>query len=286
MAEFAARFAQSGFDVCSFAPCYGLAEGTLIVTGHAAKQQPSTLQVDRQILQDENHAIINQQMGSPLAPESAVWRSLVSVGPVIGGQRLLITDPASGLPRADRCVGEICVSGGSIAGGYWQQPDISQLIFHTVRDQGGAFYLRTGDLGFMHEGELYVTGRLKDMIIIAGRNFYSEDIEQSVVTSQPKVVANGCAAFVAEHASQENLVIIAEVERTERHGNLQEMMMGIQKEVWMKHEINPQTIVLVSPGQVPRTSSGKVRRKACRQAWEKGELKVLEHWGRQVHPVC
>ncbi|WP_157832246.1 fatty acyl-AMP ligase [Pseudomonas sp. 09C 129] len=281
MAEFSSRFAASGFDPFAFAPCYGLAESTLIVTGYAGDKQPSSLLVDRQILQDEKHAIINQQFETPQAQDSPVWRSLVSVGPVIGQQKLLIVDPETASPCAERCVGEICVSGPSVARGYWQQAQASNHAFQSVSDQAGEVYLRSGDLGFLHEGELYVTGRLKDMIIIAGRNFYSEDIEQSVVTSQPKVVANGCAAFVSEHDVQESLVIVAEVERTQRHGNLQDMMMDIQKEVWMKHEINPQAVVLVSPGQVPRTSSGKVRRKACRQAWESGELKVLDHWARE-----
>jgi acyl-CoA synthetase (AMP-forming)/AMP-acid ligase II len=285
LAEFAARFAPSGFNAASLSPCYGLAEGTLIVAGHEVQRPTVALKVDRQLLQNEHRAVINPQPFSALAPECPAWRTLVSVGPVIGGQHLLIIDPASGAPLDDRRVGEICVSGGSVVGGYWQQPDISRQIFHTIRDQEGLSYVRTGDLGFMHEGHLYVTGRLKDMIIISGRNFYSEDIEQSVVSSQPKVVANSCAAFSTEHAIQESLVIVAEVERTERHGNLQEIIIGIQKEVWMKHEINPQTIVLVSPGQVPRTSSGKVRRKACRQAWAEGELKVLDYWDRHTEPM-
>ncbi|MFJ7141559.1 fatty acyl-AMP ligase [Pseudomonas protegens] len=281
MVEFSSRFAVSGFDPRAFAPCYGLAESTLIVTGYAGNKQPSSLLADRQILQDEKHAIIHQRLDTPQVQNGSVWRSLVSVGPVIGEQRLLIVDPDTGLPVAERCVGEICVSGPSVARGYWQQEEASQHAFNSVRDESARGFLRSGDLGFLHEGELYVTGRLKDMIIIAGRNFYSEDIEQSIVSSQPRVVANGCAAFVSEDDAQEKLVIVAELERTQRHGDLQDVMMEIQKEVWMKHEINPQSVVLVAPGQVPRTSSGKVRRKACRQAWERGELKVLDHWAQE-----
>ncbi|MGU8077191.1 fatty acyl-AMP ligase [Burkholderia pyrrocinia] len=283
--EFAERFAPAGFDPLAATPCYGLAEGTLVVAGHLRDAMPHALEVDREILQNGHEARIACATEQAGTYDSTRWRQVTSVGRVVGEQRLRVVDPATGGICADGRVGEICVSGPSVAQGYWRREALSRDVFATVRDsQDGARYLRTGDLGFVRHGELYVTGRLKDMIVISGRNYYSEDLEQTVLVSQFKVVPNGCAAFVAEYDEREALVIVAEIERTERHGNLQDVVIDIQKEIWLKHEINPYSVVLVSPGQVPRTSSGKVRRKACRHALEAGELKVLAHWsGAAAH---
>ncbi|AOK31791.1 hypothetical protein AQ611_19935 [Burkholderia singularis] len=276
---FAQRFAAAGFEPLAMAPCYGLAEATLLVAGHEPNTLAHGLDVDRQILQDERRAAPARD-ASPMARDDAArWRSIACIGRVTGGQHVLIVDPASGEPCADGRVGEICVAGPSVAQGYWRRPELSEAVFRTVRDGvAGRAYMRSGDLGFLLDGELYVTGRLKDMIVISGRNYYSEDLEQTVTATQEKVVPNGCAAFVADHDERENLVIVAEIERVERHGNLNDVVTDIQKEIWLKHEVNPHSVFLVSPGQLPKTSSGKVRRKACRRALEAGELKVLAYW--------
>ncbi|MDB5099803.1 MAG: Malonyl CoA-acyl carrier protein transacylase [Cyanobacteria bacterium RYN_339] len=218
--RFADAFAPFGFRKEAFFPCYGLAEGTLIVSGG----RPRTLAVDAAAL--ERHEV---------APGTD--RLLVSAGHVTGNQRVTIE---GGM------VGEICVEGPSIAAGYWGQPD-----------RVGP--LRTGDLGFLHEGELFVTGRLKDLIIVDGRNFYPQDLEataERVATVRP----GGAAAFGVAGQDGERVVLMLEAAGSEVGGE-------VRRAIAAEHEVELADVVLVPAGGLPRTSSGKVRRGACREAY-------------------
>ena len=138
--------------------------------------------------------------------------------------------------------------------------------------------MRTGDLGFILDDELYVTGRLKDMVILAGRNYYSEDIEYALIVGVPELVPNGCAAFMDDQVDAERLIVVAEVERTQRKGNLDNFIDAIRQAIWNRLDIGPSRIVLVSPGSVPKTSSGKVRRSTCRTQLHDGALTILAQW--------
>ncbi len=280
LSDFAKRFAAAGFAAGSFRPCYGLAEGTLFVAGRAAQQPIRTVCVDQAALQRQSVVIRGEFAGvSPAAPDRPGERVLVSVGRPAGDQRVVVRDLQTNAHCADGAIGEICVAGPSVAAGYWQLDELTQSTFrHTLAGNPDQALMRTGDLGFMLGGELYVTGRLKDMVILAGRNYYSEDIEYALIVGVPELVPNGCAAFMDDQVDAERLIVVAEVERTQRKGNLDGFIDAIRKAIWNRLDIAPSAIVLVSPGSVPKTSSGKVRRSTCRTQLRDGELTILAQW--------
>ncbi|AJY39658.1 AMP-binding protein [Burkholderia humptydooensis] len=280
LAEFAQRFAPTGFDPERFKPCYGLAECTLLVAGRSAPRPLRTVCVDQAALQQQKVAIRREFEGlAPQMDERDGERVLVSVGVPIGGQRVVVRDLNTNERCADDEIGEICVAGASVAPGYWQQYEQTLAAFQRgIGGEAGQDFAATGDLGFHHRGDLYVTGRLKDMIIIAGRNYYSEDIEYAVIGSRPELVPNGCAAFTVDAGDEERLVVVAEIERTHRKGDLDALLKGMREAIWLRHDISPGAVLLVSPGSVPKTSSGKVRRSECRKRLRDGELTVLARW--------
>ncbi|RXV65969.1 AMP-dependent synthetase [Burkholderia stabilis] len=280
LSDFAQRFGAAGFSVSSFMPCYGLAEGTLFVTGRNAQRPVRTVGIDQASLQQQSVVVRGEFLGvSSELLERPGERILVSVGQAGGGQRVIVCDPHTMEHCAERTIGEICVAGPSVAVGYWNLDEYTHATFQ--RDPKRAdtpTYLRTGDLGFMRGDELYVTGRLKDMVILSGRNYYSEDIEYAVIADAPELVPNGCAAFMDDGDEAERLVVVAEVERTRRKGNLDRMINTIRKAIWNHLGIVASTVVLVTPGCVPKTSSGKVRRRACRAQFYDGSFATLSRW--------
>ncbi|AOJ83200.1 AMP-dependent synthetase [Burkholderia savannae] len=280
LAEFAQRFAPTGFDPERFKPCYGLAECTLLVAGRSAPRPLRTVCVDQAALQRQKVMIRREFEGlSPQMQERDGERVLVSVGVAIGEQRVVVRDLNTNERCADDEIGEICVAGESVAPGYWQQYEQTIATFQRgIGGEAGQEFAGTGDLGFHHRGDLYVTGRLKDMIIIAGRNYYSEDVEYAVIGSRPELVPNGCAAFTIDAGDEERLVVVAEIERTHRKGDLDALLKSIRESIWLRHDISPGAVLLVSPGSVPKTSSGKVRRSECRNRLRDGELTVLARW--------
>ncbi|AIO84752.1 polyketide synthase [Burkholderia pseudomallei] len=280
LAEFAQRFARTGFDSERFKPCYGLAECTLLVAGRSAPRPLRTVCVDQAALQQQKVVIRRAFEGlAPQLDERDGERVLVSVGVTIGEQRVVVRDLNTNERCADGEIGEICVAGPSVAPGYWQQYEQTLATFQRgIGGETGQAFAGTGDLGFHHRGDLYVTGRLKDMIIIAGRNYYSEDIEYAVIGSRPELVPNGCAAFTVDAGDEERLVVVAEIERTHRKGDLDALLKGIREAIWLRHDLSPGAVLLVSPGSVPKTSSGKVRRGECRKRLGDGELTVLARW--------
>ncbi|MPV68736.1 AMP-binding protein [Burkholderia sp. BE17] len=280
LSDFAKRFATAGFAAGSFRPCYGLAEGTLFVAGRAAQQPIRTVCVDQAALQRQSVVIRGECSGvSPASLDRPGERVLVSVGRPAGDQRVIVRDLQTNDGCVDGAIGEICVAGPSVAAGYWQLDEQTQSTFqHTLAGDPDQAFMRTGDLGFMLGGELYVTGRLKDMVILAGRNYYSEDIEYALIVGVPELVPNGCAAFMDDRVDTERLIVVAEVERTQRKGNLDGFIDAIRQAIWNRLDIGPSAIVLVSPGSVPKTSSGKVRRSTCRTQLHDGELTILAQW--------
>ncbi|KVQ77607.1 AMP-binding protein [Burkholderia ubonensis] len=280
LSDFAKRFAAAGFSAGSFRPCYGLAEGTLFVAGRTAQQPIRTVCADQAALQRQSVVIRGEFAGvSPAPLDRPGERVLVSVGRPAGDQRVVVRDLETNGRCVDGTIGEICVAGPSVAAGYWQLDEQTQSTFrHTLAGNPDQAFMRTGDLGFMLGGELYVTGRLKDMVILAGRNYYSEDIEYALIVGVPELVPNGCAAFMDDQVDAERLIVVAEVERTQRKGNLDGFIDAIRQAIWSRLDIGPSAIVLVSPGSVPKTSSGKVRRSTCRTQLRDGELTILAQW--------
>lgn len=260
--RFAEAFAGCGFQSTSFLPCYGLAEATLLVTGAG------------------NRPVITH-------PRSSSEPVRVACGPPATGQQVWIVSPETRQRCLDGDIGEIWVSGDSVARGYWGLPDINREVFQAMTADGVGPFLRTGDLGYFHDDELYITGRLKDLIIINGRNHYPQDIERTVAGCHPLIRDNGCVAFSIEHDQQEQLVIVAEVdprrwgrESTSEHTVAcrfaDDALATIRRAVTDQHEVQPAQVVLVPAGSIPRTTSGKVRRRECRERWLAGELADLQ----------
>ncbi|GIF62815.1 hypothetical protein Ais01nite_08500 [Asanoa ishikariensis] len=275
--RFAATFAPAGFRAEAFLPCYGLAEATLIVSGHggtgAGPAALPVVPVDRAAL--EGHVV------SPPTDGAAVTR-LTSCGPSHPDQRLAIVDPATSTACEPGRVGEIWVSGRSVAAGYWRRPDESARVFDArLAGDAATAYLRTGDLGFLHDGQLVVTGRLKDLVIVRGQNHYPQDIELSVERADPSL-RPGCGAAFVVAEDEDRLVVTCEV----RRGAVvvvADVATRIRQAVALEHGLDVHTVVLVEAGGMPKTSSGKVQRRLCRARYLAGGLPEI---GRAEPPAA
>lgn len=269
--RFTERFAPVGFRPEAFYPCYGMAETTLIVTGSVKTQLPVVATYDGKEL--DNHRIV------PVAPDHPAARELVGCGRVLPDEDLAIVDPVTYTRLPDDRVGEIWVSSPSVALGYWQQTEATQQTFQAklADSSSGGPYLRTGDLGFLHDGELFVTGRLKDLIIVRGVNRYPQDIELTVERSCKQLQPGAVGAFAVDLQGRERLIVVAEVERA-RRPDWADVIETIRRNVAAEHELPPDGIVLVRFGSIPKTSSGKIQRHACRDCFLQNTLSVVASW--------
>jgi len=190
---------------------------------------------------------------------------------------VVIVDHESSLPYPPDHVGEIWVSGPSVAQGYWNRPQETERTFHAyLAETGEGPFLRTGDLGFLRDGELFITGRLKDLIIIAGRNHYPQDIELTVEQSHPAIRPGGCVAFSVEGNGSEHLVVMAEVERRhDRSLDGAEVVGAIRQAVAEQHEVRVHAVQFLKTGRLPKTPSGKLQRRACQASFLDGTLERL-----------
>jgi acyl-CoA synthetase (AMP-forming)/AMP-acid ligase II len=253
--RFAAAFAPAGFRRSSLLPCYGLAEATLFVAGNARGIPPKTCTVRASAL---DHGRVE-----PVA-DTADARTLVSCGMPSPTEDLRIVDPDRRVVVDG--VGEIWVRGPGIASGYWGRGDDDRETFAArLADTGEGPFLRTGDLGFVRDGELYLAGRRKEMIILAGRNLFPQDIEATVEAAAPAVRKGCCVAFSVERDGAEQLVIVAE-----HAGPAQDSVRAIKQAVAEHHHAAVFEVVLVARGAIPKTSSGKLERYACRAAYLDG----------------
>lgn len=272
LTQFARTFADSGFRMSAFHPCYGMAETTLIVSGSRKLVAPTVRYVDEVAL-EQNKVV------AAFDHEESTARAIVGCGGCLE-QKIRIVNPESLTACPDNQIGEIWVSSPSVAGGYWNKPELTQQTFNAyLSDTGEGPFLRTGDLGFLLEGELFVTGRIKDVIIIRGQNHYPQDIEATVEKSHP-ALRSGCgAAFTVEIKGEERLVIVQEVERSYlRKLNVNEVVGNIYQAIAAQHGLQTYATVLIKTGSIPKTSSGKIQRYACRSGFLKGTLNVIEDW--------
>ncbi len=263
--QFSKTFAPHGFQAKAFYACYGLAEATLLVTGGTAQATATIGFFDANALQ-QNHV-------QAVDPTNPAAQSLVGNGyPQLD---LAIIDPITHQPCRTDQVGEIWVAGESVAKGYWNQPTATQAAFDAWTKDGQGPYLRTGDLGFLWRNELFVAGRIKDLIIVRGRNFYPHDLEYTATNSHPALLAGGAAAFAIDVADRVQVVIVHELERRERHGDHHGMAQAIRQAIAEQHELQVHTIAFLKPGGLPKTSSGKVQRQQCRRQFIEDTLDVL-----------
>jgi acyl-CoA synthetase (AMP-forming)/AMP-acid ligase II len=269
MQRFSTIFSSCGFNPKAFYPCYGLAESTLFVTGGKALAGPKYVSVNRNKLEQGRAVAANAD------DEDA--KMLVGCGQAPADQKVVIVDPQSKRRCPEGRVGEIWVSGPSVAAGYWNRPQESAKVFCArLADSKEGPYLRTGDLGFLQQGELFVTGRIKDLIIINGRNLYPQDVEITAQASHPGLQPFAGAAFAVEHSGQERLVIAQEVQREFLRSNSADMLAAIRQAVVRDYDVQAYAVALLKPGQVPRTSSGKVRRSLCRMSLLAGKLETFD----------
>jgi acyl-CoA synthetase (AMP-forming)/AMP-acid ligase II/acyl carrier protein len=262
--NFSRRFTKAGFRPQAFFPCYGLAEATLLVSGKPGPMATVAMDVDAL---SRGHVQI--------APADSPAKQIVSCGGT-SSDSVVIVDPVSRALCPPDQIGEIWVSGSSVAQGYWNRKESEAVFQARTADDRGPF-LRTGDLGFLRGGELFVSGRLKDMIIIRGRNHYPQDIEATVEAAHDGLRAGCGAAFAIDSDSAEKLVIVQEVEHG-REGRVDDAISAIRGAVAEQHDIHPHAVALVRSGSIPKTSSGKIQRHACRQGFLAGDLKTIALW--------
>jgi acyl-CoA synthetase (AMP-forming)/AMP-acid ligase II len=282
--NFAETFAPYGFDYSAFYPCYGMAEATLIISG-GSNTAVVTKTVRGKALEQNRIEIADDNEPHP--------RTLVSCGRSLFDQRIAIANPETTIGCKPGEVGEIWVSGASIAQGYWRQPQIGEATFNAyLKDTNEGPFLRTGDLGFIDRGELFFTGRLKDMIVIKGRNHYPQDIEKTVQETTSWIRPSCVASFSIELQGEEKLVVLAEVERTYWSKNrskdsngrsttakemisVRDLTQLIRREISKNHDLQVHTTLLLKPGSLPKTSSGKIQRHACRADFLANNLEGL-----------
>lgn len=246
-----------------------MAEATLIITGGNKTEIPDLKYLDKVALEENKAVTTASQSGAT---------TIVSAGyPWLDG-KIAIVDPQSLVECAEGKIGEIWFSGSSVGKGYWKLPEKTQQTFEASLN-GKDNYLRTGDLGFIDNGELYITGRMKDVLVFWGLNHYPQHIEQTVEQCHPGFKDNCSAAFSVEVAGKPRLVVAQEIERSHRKSLvLDDVVETIRWEVFQQHFIDLYGIVLIKPGRLPKTSSGKVQRSACKAQFLEESLEVWQQW--------
>ncbi|GAC1405948.1 MAG: hypothetical protein NVSMB6_01300 [Burkholderiaceae bacterium] len=267
--RFAQRLAGCGLRADTLFPTYGLAEATLYVSGGAVDPDWFARAFER----------VSVSAGTPRAalPTAPQAQRLASVGRVHPAQQVLIVDPASAQPIASGHVGEIWVGGPNVGLGYWNHPELSRTVFGAMLAGGRGPFLRTGDAGFFHEESLYVTGRLKDMIILRGKNYYPQDIEVAAMRAGPAIRPDAVAAFALQGDDGDELALAFEVVHG-REGIDPGLFQRVAQEIAAALQIRPVRMVAVGRSGLPRTSSGKLQRARCARMMEAGELHVVAEW--------
>jgi acyl transferase domain-containing protein/acyl-CoA synthetase (AMP-forming)/AMP-acid ligase II/acyl carrier protein len=275
MQRFADAFAPAGFGRDSFHPVYGLAEATLFVSGTTDRTAVAKVRRVDSVALRENNVI-------EIAPEHPAAATVVGCGPVAESQEVVIVDPATHRQCGADEIGEIWVSGANVARGYLGKPAETEETFAAfVSDTGAGPFLRTGDLGFLLDGELFVAGRLKDLVIIRGRNYYPNDIEFTAQETNPGLLKGRGAAFAItpESGGSEQLVVVQEINREHlTEADVDQVIAAIRTAITAEHQIKPHAVLLVDALRIPTTSSGKIRRRACRDKFLDGGLETFGVW--------
>jgi amino acid adenylation domain-containing protein len=266
MDRFTAAFAECGFNREAFRPSYGLAEATLMVTGARATPLPAVKRFSVEGLE-------RNRVCEPAGDGDA--RVLVGCGDALPGHQVRLVDPETRKPCAENEIGEIWVSGPSVTRGYWNRPQESESTFRAglFPEEQGPF-LRTGDLGFLFIGQLFITGRRKNLIIVRGRNLYPQDIELTALQADSSLRPDAGAAFVMGSGEEENVALVCEIERHAK-SDPEKIMAAVREAVLLEHGISLHTVALLRNGTIPRTTSGKVRHSAAQELFLKGTLAIV-----------
>ena len=270
--KFAELYEPCGFNKKAFYPCYGMAEATLFITGINASQYPTITYLDKKALTEDKVVTV--------APDHPNSKAAVSCGHTWLEDEILIVDPETKVQCESDRVGEIWAAGMGIGKGYYQNVEQTTATFQaTLANDPNKTYLRTGDLGFIKDGELYITGRIKDMMILWGRNHYPQHIEETVESCHPALCPNHGAAFSVDVNGEEQLVIAHEINRTYlRKLNAEEVIGAIRLAVGEQNMANVFAVALLKTGSIPKTSSGKIQRRACQSMFLDGSLNTIAQW--------
>ncbi|NJO96345.1 MAG: fatty acyl-AMP ligase [Pleurocapsa sp. CRU_1_2] len=286
LGKFSQLYEPCGFKKEAFYPCYGMAEATLFITGIDAAEYPTITYLDQTALTEDKVVVLTSEQPNA--------KAVVSCGHTWLGDEVIIVNPETKIqcegdgasaPSTKR-IGEIWVAGAGIGRGYYQREEQTEATFQaTLADNPNKTYLRTGDLGFIKDGELYITGRIKDMMILWGRNHYPQHIEETVADCHPALRPNHGAAFSVDVGGEEQLVIAHEINRTDlRTLNAEEVIGAIRLAVGEQNMANVFAVALLKTGSIPKTSSGKIQRKACQTMFLDGSLNSIAQWQQSEIP--
>ncbi|MBX3346983.1 MAG: AMP-binding protein, partial [Nitrospira sp.] len=266
--RFLEAFGPAGFRREAFYPAYGMAEYTLLISLKRQGVSPTIQALDAAALEE----------GVVAGPASGPWpvRRVVGCGLPVGDTRVVIAHHETLSRCAAHQVGEIWLAGASTTQGYWNNPEETARTFGaTLRDTGEGPFLRTGDLGFVKDGEVFVTGRVKDLLIVRGRNHYPQDLERTVESCHAGFRVGGTAAFSVEDAGEEAVVVVQELERQAVPPPIEELASSIRLALSEQHDLHVSAVVFIKAGSLPKTSSGKVQRRACREQYLADRLAVI-----------
>ncbi|MCM6776373.1 fatty acyl-AMP ligase [Nocardia sp. CDC159] len=276
---FTAAFAASRFDPAAHSGAYGLAEATLVVTANAEGRGTTTIRADREALAQGRVVPVGRASGAAV--------EVVGCGTAVG-QSVAIVDPETRQPCGERQVGEVWVAGPNVCSGYHGRPESTAEVFRAQRADHPSDWLRTGDLGFLMDADLFVVARLKDLIIIDGRNIYPADIEATVIESVPQFRPGHVVAFSIDRASGERVVIAGELDRnTPPSVRLPDLARRVRTIVANHYETMPVDVLFIEHGGLPKTTSGKLQRSATADRYRAGSLAVLpmDSDGRAIVPT-
>jgi acyl-CoA synthetase (AMP-forming)/AMP-acid ligase II len=268
LAGFTEKFSPRGFRRTAFFPCYGLGEATLMVTGGPPEREPVIRRVSvAGLMAKRIQAAESNDDGT----------NLVGCGRTSEAARVVILDADSGLPLAEDMIGEVFVSGPAVTRGYYNRDDLNAALFRELSIDGNRdTFLQTGDLGFLSSGELFITGRTKEIIIVRGRNLSPEDIEHRIGDAHDALLPGGAVAFSADRNGEESLIVAAELKRSAlKLDDFEEVVVAVRNRIVESFGINPAEILLLRPASIPRTSSGKPKRLVLRDCYLKGTMSGL-----------
>jgi acyl-CoA synthetase (AMP-forming)/AMP-acid ligase II len=271
--RFIETFAPARFDPSAMAPCYGLAEATLVVSMSRPGTPVSFVGFDPMLL---SRGTVQESTG-----EAAVV--LVGCGPPVVQTEIAIVDPATRRRQAPNAVGEIWIRSESVANGYHNPDPDFPSGFEARIDEEESFFLRTGDLGFLHAGELFVTGRIKDLIIVRGRNIHPQDIERTAQEAHPELRASRGLALAVDGPKEEGVVILQEVKATLPTSQIDDVILKVRAAINRIHGVDPLEIALLPRRAIELTSSGKLARWRSRAAWMEGRLPSIARWRREPY---
>jgi len=279
--RFGRKFFKCGFNPVGFVPCYGLAESTLLVCARKPdyNKPPTAIAVDKSALKQRRIELSDR--------ESTAAKEFVSCGRPDANQIAIVdTDNLSAMP--ENRVGEIWIRGDSISPGYWNDPQRTADVFNAslTLHNGESFndYYRTGDLGFLHDGEIYIAGRLKDLIIVHGKNHFPGDLERTAQTAHDALMMDSGAVFSVDVEGIERIVIAQEIKQarvrdfTSDATLADNVIEAVKEAINRHHEVQVHGVMLVKPGRIFKTSSGKIRRSACRDAYVEQQFEQVGNW--------